>query len=90
MKEKLKMTREKEFDQVGLLIQTILSVFLLFFTVLTIFESSFLILTQILVSFMMFVMAYNNHRTFKRRGLTYAYIIMGFLMVFLSIVLLIK
>lgn len=90
MKKNNKIVKDKDQNQIGLLIQGILSVFLLAFTVLTVFESSFLVLTEILVGFIMFVMSYNNHKTFKRKGVTYAYIIMGILMILLSIMLMIK
>ena len=86
----MKKNGKKNLNEIGLLIQSILAVFLLAFTIMSIFESSFLILTEILVAFMMFVMAYNNHKTFKRKGITYAYIIVGALMLLLSIMLFIK
>lgn len=94
VKKDIKLVKKKfkdiESNQVGLLIQGVLSVFLVAFTILTIFESTFLVLTEILVGFLMFVMAYNNYKTFKRKGITYAYTIMGILMIVLSIMLIIK
>lgn len=73
-------------NDVGLLIQIILVFFVLVFSIITFFQPIFLVMSEILVAFLMFIMAYNNQKTFKRKGITYVYIITGIIMLLLSIV----
>lgn len=66
----------------GLLIQTVLAVCIVAFAFLYFFDNTFLIVLQSLMAAFMFILAYNNHTTFKRNKLyTYAYIIVGILII---------
>ena len=66
----------------GLLIQTVLAVSIVAFAMLYFFDKTFLIVLQALMSVFMFVLAYNNHHTFKRSNLfTYTYIVVGILII---------
>lgn len=73
-------------NDVWLLIQVILLFFVLIFAIITFFQSIFLVVAEILLALLMFVTAYNNHKIFKRKGITYVYLITGLFMLFLGIV----
>lgn len=69
-------------NSVGLVIQTVLSVFIVAFAILYFFEPNVLIITESLTALFMFVMAYNNHVTFKRKNwYTIAYIVIGIIII---------
>ncbi|NLL44040.1 MAG: hypothetical protein GX247_00015 [Mollicutes bacterium] len=72
-------------NQIGLLIQCILVFFVIVYIIISAFESVFLIPTQIITSLLMFVMAYNNHKIFKSKGMTYAYLITGIIILLIVI-----
>ena len=69
-------------SNIGLVIQTVLSVAVLAFSALYFFEKQTLVILQSLMAILMFVLAYNNHTTFKRnKTLTITYIIVGILII---------
>lgn len=69
-------------SNIGLVIQTVLSVAVLAFSALYFFEKQTLVILQSLMAILMFVLAYNNHTTFKRnKALTITYIIVGILII---------
>jgi len=69
-------------NNVGLVAQTVLSVAIVAFAILYFFETSFLVILEALTALFMFVMAYNNHVTFKRKNwYTIAYIVIGILII---------
>lgn len=69
-------------SNIGLVIQTVLSVAVLAFSTLYFFEKQTLVILQALMAILMFVLAYNNHTTFKRnKALTITYIIVGILII---------
>lgn len=66
-----------EWQNVGMLAQLILSVSVLFFGGLCIFNNDFLIAVEKLLGLTIITMAYNNHFTYKRKGMTIVYAIFG-------------
>lgn len=67
---------------IGLLIQTVLAICIVAFAILYFVDKGFLIVLQSLMSLFMFILAYNNHHTFKRsKAYTYTYIVVGFLII---------
>ena len=69
--------KEYTSDKVGLLIQTILIELLLIFGIACIFNRDFMIVIYSIISLLMFTMAYNNYKFYKRKNMTYIYIIVG-------------
>jgi len=69
-------------NNIGLIIQAILAVFIVTFAILYFLESSFLTVLQYLMALFMFILAYNNHVTFKRnKYYTITYIVVGILII---------
>jgi len=69
-------------NNIGLVIQTVLAVAIVAFACLYFFENSVLVVLQSLMAMFMFVLAYNNHMTFKRdKKFTITYIIVGILII---------
>ena len=69
-------------NDVGLVVQIALFPFLIAFAILCFFEKESLPIVEALTAIFMFVMAYNNHITFKRKKwYTIAYIVAGMLII---------
>ena len=67
-------------SNVGLVVQTVLAVAIVAFTILYFFENQTLVILQSLMALFMFVLACNNHLTFKRgKWFTITYIVVGIL-----------
>lgn len=88
--KKEKQTNSLNNNDAGLFIQVILMFFVLVFAIITYLQNLFLLVTEILLALLMFTMAYNNEKTFKRKGMTYVYLITGIVVLIISIVLLFK
>ncbi len=61
----------------GLMLQLFIVLLLVILLVLSIFWTFLLPVSEIVASLALFVMAYNNHRIYKRKILTWVYIIFG-------------
>ena len=73
----LTLLEADSFYHVSLLAQAVCVVGILAISVLAIFENSFTIPIEVLVGITLLIMAYNNLKLFKRKGLTIIYIIFG-------------
>lgn len=62
---------------VSLLAQTVCVIGVLAISVLAIFEHSFTVPIEVLVGITLFIMAFNNYKLFKRKGMTLVYIVFG-------------
>lgn len=62
---------------VSLLAQTVCVIGILAISILAIFENSFTVPIEVLVGITLFIMAFNNAKLYKRKGLTIIYIIFG-------------
>jgi hypothetical protein len=87
-KEKNKNDRifkEYSLKQAGMLVQIILVFFLIIFAILTIFYSQLKIACFLISGLTLIVMAYNNHKIYKRKTLTIIYLL-GALLSFWSVI----
>lgn len=66
-----------EWQNVGMLAQLIFSIAVLFFGGVCIFNNDFLIPVEKLLGITILSMSYNNHLTYKRKGMTLVYGILG-------------
>lgn len=74
------MKMEKNND-LGLMIQFILIFWIIVFSIITLLEQAFFNGMEILISLTLLVMAYNNHKTFKRKYLTLVYILAAIIII---------
>lgn len=68
-------------EQITMLLQTALAIFLVAFGVASIFEARLFIISQILIGLLMFVIGYNNHKLYKRKYMTPIYIGLGIVII---------
>jgi len=69
-------------NSVGIIIQAILAVAVVTFSIFYLLEPMVLTILQSLTSLFMFVLAYNNHMTYKRnKWYTITYIMVGILII---------
>ena len=76
IKEQAKIETQK-IDNLGILIQLVLSIVLIIFIVYSIFITEFYNLTVGLLTALAFTMAYNNHTTYQRKNFTVIYLVIG-------------
>ena len=77
VKETITLEEADSFYHVSLLAQAVCVIGILAISVLAIFENSFTIPIEVLVGITLLIMAYNNIKLFKRKGLTIVYIVFG-------------
>ena len=82
----MKKEENNKINQASLLIQIILLFMLIYFLILKIFIPEFRNLVDYILSFSLLVMAYNNNKIYKRKNMTFIYIIIGVLLLVGSIV----
>jgi uncharacterized membrane protein len=75
--EEITLEEADSFYHVSLLAQAICVMGVLMISVLAIFENSFTIPVEVMVGITLLVMAYNNFKLFKRKFLTFFYILFG-------------
>ena len=74
-----KMVKLKEYSnkEVGLLVQVVLLELMLIFGIITLLSEAFLPAFYAIIAMIMFTMAYNNVRIYKKKYLTPIYIVVG-------------
>ena len=77
MKVKIINLKEYSCDEVGLLVQVVLIELLLIFAVINMITNVFMPAFYAILAMLMFTMAYNNKRIYKRKNMTSVYIIVG-------------
>lgn len=77
MSTKIIDIKEYKSDQVGLLVQVVLTELVLIFGIIIILSDAFLPAFYAIVSMTMFTMAYNNSKFFKKKYMTSIYVIIG-------------
>ena len=77
VESKKKESKTQKIDNLGILIQLVLSIVLIIFIVYSIFITEFYNLTVGLLTALAFTMAYNNHTTYKRKNFTAIYLVIG-------------
>jgi len=79
--------REYSSKEVGLLVQVVLIELLLIFAIINLITDVFMPAFYAILAMIMFVMAYNNKRIYKRKNMTSVYVIVG---IFITITTLIE
>ncbi len=77
MNTKIIDLREYSSDEVGLLAQVVLIELLLIFAIINLITDIFMPAFYAILSMIMFVMAYNNKRVYKKKYMTTIYVIVG-------------
>lgn len=84
MKNKKKLQKKIDVDvihQITMLLQITLAIFVVTFGVASLFCREFYLICQILVGLLMFVIAYNNHKIYKRKYMTAIYLGLGIVII---------
>ena len=84
-KDGITLEEADSFYHVSLLAQAVCVIGILAISVMAIFENSFTIPIEVLVGITLLIMAYNNVKLFKRKGLTIIYIIFGVISLIIGI-----
>lgn len=79
---------KERVDNIGIFLQCLLLFALLIIAVCSLFTPEFKAPMYMLLGCTFIVMAYNNHRVFKRKGGTILYTLMGVLFVYQTIMML--
>ena len=69
--------KEYRSDEVGLLVQLVLTELVIIFGVINIISDAFMPAFYAILSMIMFTMAYNNVKIFKKKYMTSIYVIVG-------------
>lgn len=74
-----KIVNVKEFnnDKVGILVEVILIEMMIIFSIISLISDLFMPAVYIIVTMILFTMAYNNIKIFKKKYMTPIYIIVG-------------
>lgn len=86
MNTKIVDLKEYKSDQVGLLVQVILTELVLIFGIIIILSDAFLPAFYSVISMTMFTMAYNNKTFFKKKYMTSIYVIVGLFVAITTII----
>lgn len=68
-------------EQITMLLQIALSIYALTFAIASMFETSFFVICELLVGILMFVIAYNNQKVYKRKYMTAIYLGLGIVII---------
>jgi len=68
-------------EQITMLLQISLCIYAISFAIASAFEKSFFVICELLISILMFVIAYNNHKIYKRKYMTAIYTGLGIVMI---------
>ena len=68
-------------EQITMLLQISLAIFLVAFGVASLFERELFIISQILIGLLMFVIGFNNHKIYKRKYMTPIYLGLGIVII---------
>jgi len=77
MSTKIVDIKEYKSDQVGLLVQAVLTELVIIFGVINLISDAFLPAFYAIISMVLFTMAYNNKRFYKKKYMTSIYLIIG-------------
>lgn len=67
--------------QIAMLLQITLAIFLVSFAVASLYCKELYIICQIIIGLLMFVIAYNNHKIYKRKYMTAIYLGLGIVII---------
>ena len=77
MHTKIVKLKEYNNDQIGLFVQTILTELLIIFAIINFITSIFVPVFYAIIVMLMFTMAYNNYKFYKKKYMTIVYIVFG-------------
>ena len=77
MSTKVVNLKEYSSKEVGLLVQVVLTELMLIFGIINLISDAFMPAFYAIVSMIMFTMAYNNKRIYKKKYMTSIYVIVG-------------
>ncbi len=86
MNTKIIDLKEYSSDEVGLLVQVVLIELLLIFAIINLITDIFMPAFYAILAMIMFVMAYNNQRIYKKKHMTKIYLIVGIFVTISTIV----
>ena len=86
MKTKIVDLKEYSSNEVGLLVQVVLIELLIIFSVINLITDVFMPAFYAILAMIMFTMAYNNKRIYKRKYMTSVYLIVGIFVTISTIV----
>ena len=86
MKTKIIDLKEYSSNEVGLLVQVVLIELLLIFAIINLITDVFMPAFYAIVTMIMFTMAYNNKRIYKKKYMTSIYVIVGLFVAITTIV----
>ena len=78
--------KEYKSDEVGLLVQLVLTELVIIFGVINIISDAFMPAFYAILSMIMFTMAYNNVKIYKKKYMTSIYVIVGLFVAITTIV----
>ena len=83
-----KMIEIKEYStkEVGLLVQAVLTELLIVFGIISMMSKEFLGTLYFIISMIMFTMAYNNKKIYKKKNMTAIYTIVGLFVAITTII----
>ena len=77
MNTKIVYLKEYSCDEVGLLVQVVLIELMIIFSVINLITNVFMPAFYAILAMLMFTMAYNNIKIYKRKNMTVIYLIVG-------------
>ena len=86
MKTKIVDLKEYSTKEVGLLVQVVLTELVIIFGIINIISDAFMPAFYAILSMVMFTMAYNNIKFYKKRYMTSIYVIIGLFVAITTIV----
>ena len=86
MKTKVVELKEYSTNEVGLLVQVVLTELMIIFAIINLISDAFTPTFYTIISMIMFTMAYNNVKIYRRKYMTPIYIIIGLFVLITTIV----
>ena len=86
MQTKVINLKEYSSSDVGILVQVVLIELLIIFAIISLITNIFMPVFYAILAMLMFVMAYNNKRVFKRKYMTIVYVIVGLFVLISTII----
>ena len=86
MKTKIVDLKEYSSNEVGLLVQVVLIELLLIFAIINLITDIFMPAFYAILAMIMFTMAYNNHKIYKKKHMTKIYLLVGIFVTISTIV----
>lgn len=86
MSTKIVDIKEYSSDEVGLLVQVVLTELLIIFAIISMISNAFMPAFYAIIAMTMFSMAYNNNKIYKKKYMTSVYVIVGLFVAITTIV----